>query len=438
MQLDKKIKNIFNIYLSHTLEIRVQFFNLLAFFGIAAGILAALIGALAGSHAAISVTNASAALTFYILLLVAEKRKCYRLCSWLCVISIFMIAFPALFFLCGGHKSGTSCFFILAVAFTALLLEKHEKIIALTLEFLIYSGCTLIAFYRPAIVAVFPSDFIHTLHALLNFLLCGVLMLTIFLMRNRMIYARQGQIEELNRELAARNETLLRYDRMKSEFLATVAHEINTPLAVIAASGSDSLDLLDEWPLKIEEIKQNQATIDRRVKMIDNILLDLMDSVAIENGRLSLNRQPVDMRELLLTICDTQFYKLDVNGNTIAYDFQPDLPNIWADPPRIEQVMINLLANAVKHTHGGVITIGLSAAGSHQIISVRDTGEGMDAETVRVAFKHYVSTKSDFWRHGMGLHISRQIIAAHGGDIWIESEEKRGTAIYFSLSEGVE
>jgi len=436
MQVNKNIQKILDKYLNKNLELRVQLYNLLAFAGIGAGIFAAFIALLPEAKRPIAAINFSISFLSYALLRVAAKRRCYRLCSWVWVVLIFMVGFPALFFFCGGHKSGTSCFFILAIAFTALILNRRDKIIAIALEFAIYTACSLSVYYFPGIAVSFESDFMHALHASLNFILCGSLLLTILLVRNRMIHVRQGQIEELNHELGARNETLLRYDRMKSDFLASVAHEINTPLAVIAASSNDTLDLLGESPLNMEEIIHNQLIIDKRVKMIDSILLDLMDTVAIEQGRLSLNRQPVNIGALLTAICGAQFHKIDANKNTLEYDIQPDLPEIWADPLRIEQVMANLLTNAARHTKNGTVTVGLKSSGKTQTVSVRDTGEGMDAETIRVIFKHYTSTKANFWQHGIGLVVCRRIIDAHGGEIWIESEEGRGTAIYFSIKEG--
>ena len=435
MQVSEKIQKILDKYLSKNLELRIQLYNLLAFAGIGAGIAAALIALVPETKSPVAAINLGISFLSYALLRIAEKKRCYRLCSWVWVVLIFMIGFPALFFLCGGHKSGTSCFFILAVVFTALILNNREKGIAVAIEFVIYTACSLSVHYYPGIAVSFESDFIHTLHAVLNFLLCAALLLTILLMRNRMIYVRHGQIEELNRELEARNETLLRYDRMKSDFLAAVAHEINTPLAVIAASSSDTLDLLGESPLNMDEIKHNQVVIDKRVKLIDSILLDLMDTVAIEQGRLSLNRQPVNMRELLTNICGAQFHKLDANENSLEYDIQPDLPEIWADPLRIEQVMVNLLTNAARHTKNGTITVGLKSSAKTQIVGVMDTGDGMDAETMRVVFKHYISKKAIYWQHGIGLVVCRRIIDAHGGEIWIESEEGRGTSVYFSIEE---
>jgi signal transduction histidine kinase len=270
---------------------------------------------------------------------------------------------------------------------------------------------------------------------MVNFtIICAVTLIGL-LIRARIYKSRQQHSEELTRELLARNETLAQYDQMKSKFLAAVAHEINTPLAVIAASSKDTLDLLSDAAPNMDEISGNQGIIARRVKMIDSILLDLMDTAAIENGRLSLSRQLISLHELLENVCGSQFTRLDAANNTMAYDIKPGLKRIWADPQRVEQVMINLLTNACKHTSNGNITIRLFDDGTKQIICVTDNGEGMDEELAKTVLKQYVSTKADYWRHGIGLNLCRHIVVAHGGEIWIDSEKGRGTSVSFSLPE---
>jgi signal transduction histidine kinase len=224
---------------------------------------------------------------------------------------------------------------------------------------------------------------------------------------------------------------------MKSDFLAAVAHEIKTPLDVIVAGSRDTVDLLDEPPIDAAEIISNQEKIKQWAMKIDAIMMGLMDTVAIENGRLSLSRRSLSLSGLLKNICDASFKKSDVNHNRIVYDLQPDLPSIWADPTRIEQVMANLISNAVRHTENGVITVKLTRTEKNQTVSVTDDGEGMDAEIMENALKQYVSSpgRVEYWRHGIGLYICRQIVTAHGGEIWIDSEPGRGATVSFSLGE---
>ena len=245
-----------------------------------------------------------------------------------------------------------------------------------------------------------------------------------------------GNFRRLNEKLKSQNESLAQYNEMKSAFLASVVHEINTPLSVISASSRDTLDLLEEPSFDPGEIKDNQQVIEKRVELIDEILTDLMDITAIESGRLILRLGAVNMADLLKNVCDSQFKRLDANGNRIEYDLRLNLPPVPADARRIEQVLTNLLSNAVRHTRGGVITIKLDKRTGDeggQTVSVTDTGEGMDASVFDAALTQNVSTKADYWRHGIGLNICMRIIEAHGGNIKIDSEKGRGVKVTFEL-----
>lgn len=246
------------------------------------------------------------------------------------------------------------------------------------------------------------------------------------------------QANQLNRKLVEQNESLARYDRMKSRFLSMVAHEIGTPMTTIMASGRDTLDLLNEVPLNIEEIAENQRRIEQKVILIDGIVTDLMDAVAIESGRLSLNRQSLDLSELLEVSGNAYFKCRNTNYNHIAYYFQPDLPPVSADPMRIEQVILNIISNAVRHTYNDTIEVKLTRSDNAQVVSITDNGDGMSEETKQVAFdQDNTSSREEYWRHGFGLHICYLIISAHGGEIWIDSEKGRGTSVSFSLKEEI-
>ena len=122
-------------------------------------------------------------------------------------------------------------------------------------------------------------------------------------------------------------------------------------------------------------------------------------------------------------------------NNQLVLTIQPNLPEISADPERLIQVVTNLISNAERHTRNGIITISLSGGPRWQTICVSDTGSGMSEEMRKNALKGYVSADKDYWRHGIGLYVYHQIITAHGGKIWIESEEGKGTRVFFSLPE---
>jgi len=314
------------------------------------------------------------------------------------------------------------------------MLVKAQQAIALSLELVLYVACCFLEYLRPDLF-VYRHEGYYAIDMATGLILAGASIAVVSVQSSRIFHTKRQQIEQLNQELSIRNETLEQYDRMKSDFLAAVAHELNTPLAVIAASSNDTLDLLETTPLDVSEIAENQKTIEKRVMLIDRILLDLMDATAIENGRITLRRQPMYLPDMLSRICSVQYWRNNAGNNTIEYEIYDEVPYIWADQHRIEQVITNLLSNAIMHTKNGTIKVSLMRLGGEQVISVADTGEGMEPEMLRTALEQFASSKADYWRHGIGLYICRCIVVAHGGSIWIESEKGVGTTVSISLVE---
>ncbi len=215
--------------------------------------------------------------------------------------------------------------------------------------------------------------------------------------------------------------------------MTTVSHEIKNPLNAINLHARDTIELMDEEPLDLELMRDNQQVIEKMVVRIDKILIDLKDTVAIEQGRLSLSLAPMRMEKLLHEVTETYFGKNYMAGNTLVLDIREKLPPIFADYARITQVLTNLLSNAIQHTKNGRILISLSKSGDHQLISVEDNGEGMPEKLREKALEGYVSASEDYWRHGIGLYVCHQIVEAHGGEIWIESRLGEGTKVTFTL-----
>ncbi|MDR2515275.1 MAG: sensor histidine kinase [Christensenellaceae bacterium] len=430
-------QKILGEYFNPALDLRIQSFNLLGFAGMAAGFFIGLSSLALGASGGSVIGNFAAFGIAFLLLRLSGRAIGYGVSCWIVIIGVFMLLFPSLFFMAGGYRSGMPCFFTLALIFTAIMLERGaEKVAVLAAEFLLYAACLLAAYLYPGLVTPFESEFAFVCDVVIGVTVSSALLLAVVLLHIRMHRLRQEEIKELNRELEARNGALERYDRMKSDFLAAVAHEIRTPLDFIVAGSQDTMDLLEAQPIKLNEILDNQEKIKLRAVRIDGIVMDLMDSVAIETGRLPLSRQRLSLQGLLKNACDAAFQKADLNHNRLSYDFQPGLPPIWADPARIEQVMANLISNAVRHTKEGTITVKLARAGKGQTVSVTDDGDGMGIELARAALKQYLPSSSrEHWRHGVGLYLCRQIILAHDGEIWLSSQKGQGTTVTFSLME---
>ena len=253
-------------------------------------------------------------------------------------------------------------------------------------------------------------------------LICGVVLF--FHLRE---YDRQREL------LYKQNEKLRRYDASRSVFLTTVSHEVKNPLNAINLYARDTLELMGEEAPDVSMIQSNQQVIEKMVVRIDRILTDLKDTVAIEQGRLALNLAPMRLSKLLKEVSGTYFGKDASGGNELVLDIDENLLPISADYARIVQVVTNLLSNAIQHTKAGRIRITLYKQGGEQIVVIADNGEGMKEEIREQVFKGYISSDKEYWRHGIGLYISHQIIEAHDGRIWIESKLGEGTTVTFTL-----
>ena len=336
--------------------------------------------------------------------------------------------FPIMFFTSGGYHGGMPAFFVFAIIFTVLMLEKWRALIVSLLEIVLYMGLCLIAYHFPDTVTPFATEADRLADILLAFVsvstVCGIV-----------LYFHLKEYNQQQILLKEQNQRLRSLDNAKSTFLTTVAHEIKNPLNSISLHARDTSELLEEEPLDFSLMQENLRTIEQSVMRIDRIVLDLMDTVSIEQGRLALSLVPSDLGALLHSV-EKDFSSHPSSGNNqLVLTIQPDLLEISADPERLIQVITNLISNAERHTQNGTITISLTGEPGWQTICVSDTGTGMSEEMRKNALKGYVSADKDYWRHGIGLYVCHQIITAHGGKIWLKSQEGEGTQVFFSLPE---
>ncbi len=413
------VKNFF----SHE-DIRITLFNVFALCGI-------FITITIGIYDFFYVSWKNALVDFLLLALAiglitySQKTGKYQHCYLFVIIFIFLLGFPYLFFMSGGYRGGMSAFFIFAIVFTVLMLDRNIALFVAFLELFIYISLCFIAYMYPETVHKFESEFINMLDVVValtvSSIVCGFY-----------AYLYLRKYEEQKEILIEKNRQLQLYDKAKSTFLTTVAHEIRNPLAAISVNNRDTKELLDEEIQQKEIIDKNLQTVENIVRRIDKILKDLMDTVSVEQGLFQLRKEIIYLEDVLQEA--VEIYSLDMKqkNNTVHLHI-PSLEPIMADPARILQVLINLLSNALKYTKNGHITITLEDKKHCQTICVQDTGEGMDETMRQEVFKGYVSLSKEYWRHGIGLFVCHQIIAAHGGEISLESHTGQGTSIVFSL-----
>ena len=257
-------------------------------------------------------------------------------------------------------------------------------------------------------------------------------------------------------EEAAKVEALRELDRLKSELLSTVSHELRTPLVSIKGYAETLLRQDVSWG--VAEQREFLQAIDEESDRLRSLIEDLLQMSQIEAGRLSIFRQAVPLGRLAQRVARKA--RLQVRQHSISVSFPGDLPLADGDPKRIEQVLTNLIHNAVKYSpDGGTIRIrGLPATlrpdggyeipgdnPTHVVVAVADEGVGIPVEHLQDIFDRFYRVDGELARRtggsGLGLAICRGIVEAHGGNIWVESpgvlvragEAGRGSTFYFSL-----
>lgn len=229
---------------------------------------------------------------------------------------------------------------------------------------------------------------------------------------------------------------LLHALRVKEEFLATVSHELRTPLTVVLAN----LELLvedDDLPPGIQ--RQLQA-IERNAQRLGSMVADLLQVAQAADGGLELQRTDVDLVALLGDTVEAWRPQVDASGLTLECETPPRVvANV--DRQRLKQVVDNLISNAVKYTgRGGTITLGLQGDAHHVRLCVSDTGIGMDEADREHVFSWFVRGDEAARRlipgTGLGLHIVRTIVVAHGGNVTVDSTPGEGSTFHVTLPQG--
>ncbi len=429
MDIQQFKKDFLQRFFNNQLDFRVRLFNVLAFSAAIMNILTFIATIVNKEHPIAMLICFSSSLFAFGMLIYSQKSGNYNLCYNITIIGVFFIVFPIIFFTGGGYDGGMPFYFIFAVVFTILMLEGKNAIITTILEILLYIGLCLFAYYNPHYVVRLKDEATIVFDTVIGLTIVSVVCAVV-------LYIHLNEYSRQRTQISLQNQKLLRYDQAKSTFLTTVAHEVKNPLAAISITSHDTLEMLNEQPQDIELLKSNLRTIGNVVLRIDRILVDLMDTVSIEQGRLSLSLSLVDIEDVLREAVATLSSDIKSKGNIIIWDID-SLPPIQGDFDRLIQVVINLLSNSVKHTEKGRITLSLKARNDSYRVSISDTGKGMSEKIRQDVFKGYVSLDKDYWRHGIGLYVSHQIITAHNGTIDIVSQIGQGTTVSFNLPNNV-
>jgi PAS domain S-box-containing protein len=245
--------------------------------------------------------------------------------------------------------------------------------------------------------------------------------------------------EELGRRAALAVENARLYDeaqqatRARDDMLAIVAHDLRNPLNTIFMSAQFLSEVVpdSERPTEAKQI----GIVRRAAERMNRLIQDLLEVKRIESGRLTIEKRDTDATSVINEALEILRPIAAASSLTIETEVAPGTPRVCVDPPRIQQVLSNLVGNAIKFTPaGGQITLRATPGENEAHFIVADTGPGIAADQLPHIFgRFYQGKRTDRRGIGLGLTIAKGIVEAHGGRIWVESQLGQGSSFYFTV-----
>ncbi|MBD1882232.1 response regulator [Coleofasciculus sp. FACHB-T130] len=244
-----------------------------------------------------------------------------------------------------------------------------------------------------------------------------------------------AEIRDYARNLESKNKDLLQINQLKDEFLANTSQELQTPLNEIIGI-ADSL--LEGAAGQLSEIQtQNLLMVLQSGQRLANMVNDIVDLEKLKHKTLGLKLRPVGMQEIADVVLTLAKPFADIKGLRLINRIEPTVPMVCADENRVQQILHNLVSNAIKFTDTGSIQVVSSVADNYMKITVADTGIGIPINRINTIFDAFELTEESISRPyvgtGIRLAVTKQLVELHGGKIYVESILKKGSRFTFTL-----
>jgi signal transduction histidine kinase len=244
----------------------------------------------------------------------------------------------------------------------------------------------------------------------------------------RIAVSGTDEVVAIVRDITERKEI----DHLKDEFISIVSHELRTPLTSLR--GFTELMLTRDF--SPEKQREMLSIVEKEATRLTDLINDFLDLQRIESGQPNYHLTGVDLAVILRK--GISLFSNATERHTFQVQVPDELPQVYADANRLHQVLINLLSNAVKFSpQGGTITVGARTEGQEVAVWVADQGIGIASEEFPKIFERFFRIDNRDTRHiggtGLGLTLVKEIIAAHGGRVWVESALGQGSTFFFAL-----
>jgi signal transduction histidine kinase len=247
----------------------------------------------------------------------------------------------------------------------------------------------------------------------------------------------EKKVEEQVGELQTAYKKLQRIDKMKTEFISIVSHQLRTPLSVIKGHLSMVNEgVYDKEPEKKAKILNDVYEANERLIGLVN---DVLNASRIQSGRVEISKEKADITKVIKDVVEKLMPSAKEKGlKMIFHEPEKQIPKINIDVSKVENILINFIDNAIKYTNDGSVEVYLHQEEDGVVISIKDTGDGMNQEELEKLFETFSrgGAGKKYWIQGagLGLYIARQFTELHKGKVWAESEGKgKGSSFYIKL-----
>jgi sensor histidine kinase YesM len=245
-------------------------------------------------------------------------------------------------------------------------------------------------------------------------------------------FIRFFRANDENRELV---DKLQKEHVTKDQFLANTSHELRNPLHGMINMAQSVTD--QDGSRLTPQSKKNLELLMIIGRRMSYLLNDLIDVTKMQQNKISLNKQPVDLLHIVTTVVNVQRFMMDAKELHLQLDIPIDFPCVYADENRLGQIIFNLLHNAVKYTEKGVIAVEAEVRKNQAVIRIKDTGIGIDQETQKRIFLPYEQGLKEHYDDqggfGLGLSICSELVTMHTGTLTVQSTPSKGSVFTFTL-----
>ena len=429
-----KFKNIISGIKDENKDPQERMFIMVVLVALAALAIIFIVGLIIGESLQDMLTLGIAFPVFITVFILAFKLDKVQLFAKISAALLILVVMPITFFTSGGIYGGTPLWFIFIALFVSLIISGAMRWILLSVMMLVIGACYFVQYNYPDFITehtesmAFQDSLVSVI--IVCFLVCILVRFEILILKDayKRADAQRKEIDELNKS--------------QSKFFSSMSHEIRTPINTII--GLNEMILRENIS---DEVAQDANNVRSASKILLHLINDILDMSKFESGKMELTPVKYDMGKMISELVGMFWMRVKEKGLEFHVDVDPELPlEFFGDEVRIEQILINILNNAIKYTTEGSITLSIQYRRMDEkkclvIYNVTDTGMGIKKESMPYLFTAFKRIDETENRHiegtGLGLSIVKQLVELMNGDITVNSVYTKGSTFIITIPQEI-